>query len=229
MSEASHHRRIITATRVIWILCLVAVVAALGVVFETSRRVRIAEQAAIQQLKLVGEVRSKTESWLPSWLPLSELDAFQRVVDLDLVGERFNDANLVHLRHLKCLSYFFLNPVDDQRCPITDRGLANLVVTDQLVTFHVRGVQIGDGTLAHVTKSRGIAVIHMVSTGVSDKGVIYLLRCPMLQEVSFNGCFISDKAIPTLSRLQPGTNVDLRFTAVSDEGVDRLGAALRGK
>jgi serine/threonine protein kinase len=130
---------------------------------------------------------------------LSDLDGMGLLRELNLSGTHIEDSGLPAMKGLHTLEVLALNYT-----AISDLGLANLPAISSLRELHLAGVGVTAKGLAHLRKYFYLRLVTLFGAGakVDDAGLDELATCRAL------------------------TSVDVRGTAVTGDGVERLAKAL---
>jgi hypothetical protein len=132
-----------------------------------------------------------------------------------LVTTMLGDEAFVHVTAVNLAG----RKVDDK----TLRSLADLIYCQHLALDYTK---ITDDGVAYLRSMRDLERVSLRFTDVTDRGAEYLVSLPKLTHALLMGTKISDAAVPILARNKNAKEIFIRWTRISNEGAERLRAAL---
>lgn len=117
---------------------------------------------------------------------------------------------------------------ESQSCIITDEGLENLRVLNQLESLSFSYNQlITDAGLANLEGMIQLRELSLNSTPITDAGLVHLAGLPRLQTLELCGTPITDAGLAHLAGLPQLQTLDLRDTQITDSGLAYLAGLTR--
>jgi hypothetical protein len=140
---------------------------------------------------------------------------------LDLSGTRISDRGLSRLGQHPHLERLWL-----EETAITGAGLAKLSLAE-LVFLSLSGAMIADAELAHLARFPALATLRLEDLSISDAGLAHLaLLTQMDNALYLAGTPITDAGLPHLALLTRLKTLDLRETAITPAGGQRIRQSL---
>jgi len=145
-------------------------------------------------------------------IQVSEICRFRGLSELMLIDGSITDEGVVGFRKLQKL-----RSLDVLRTGLSDEGISPLLegIRELRYVFlrHLKGV--GDGTLQALGALRGLQVLELPGSAISDEGMSSLAGLANLREVKLSDTAISDAGVRPLLGLESLVRLDLRDTQVS--------------
>ena len=198
-------------------------------------------EASIDETTAISEIKRFGGS-----VTVDEKSPGKPVIEVNLVGSKLTDANLVYLRgfpelkwlslgnarkitdaglfHIKGLAKLeFLNLDNTQ---VTDAGLADLKGLTKLKKLYLWGTKVGDTGLANLKDMSELKVLQLWNTKVTDDGLAHLGAMSQLQDLDLRGTKVTDAGLTYLAELRELLFLDLEETGVTDAGVKDISNVL---
>lgn len=157
----------------------------------------------------------------PAWLrKLLGDDYFQRPVWISYFGNAKNEGWVQAVGDLPSTKYLLL-----ARGDITDEIFARLAPLPNLQELQLEGAAVTDQGFKHIGKFPRLRWLNASGTEVSDLG-LSTLAALNLEELSLRDTGVSDAAAPVLATMKHLQKLDLRRSAVTEAGAERLRRAL---
>lgn len=154
---------------------------------------------------------------------------FKTIAFLDLfeagdAGE-VTDQGLSYLADNRSLVSLHLGP------GVSDDGLAHLVGLTQLEELWVHTgeedkLQLTDRGMLYVAKLNKLESFSLGHSSVGDAGVELLTDLTHLRDMGLGSSNITNAVIPTLLNFKQLTNLDVEYTALTENGIKKLKTAL---
>jgi Leucine-rich repeat (LRR) protein len=162
----------------------------------------------------------------------------QPITEIDLSGNNIGNSALRLVAEFPQLT-----ALDISATRIDDKGLRELLPRlPKLRSLRARGCSVGDGALAALGGCQDLRTLDLTGSQITDAGLAQLSACEKLEELDLTGTAVTDDGIvpvvlPNLRVLKlfatrvrgPGVwhfttlvSLDLRATAVDDEGLNRI-------
>jgi hypothetical protein len=109
---------------------------------------------------------------------------------------------------------------------ITNEQLAPLKELTRLAHLNLRGLEIGDDGLVHISQQKTLVRLHLEKTKITDKGLEQVKGLENLEYLNVYGTEITDVGLTHLTNLKKLKSLYLWQTKVTDEGVKKLQEAL---
>jgi hypothetical protein len=154
-----------------------------------------------------------TNEWLPKIQTLSSLRG------IGVPNSDVTDAGLVHLRNLP------LEVINLYGCRLTSQGIENLGEMPTLRDLNIYGAEIGNDDLDLLARFSRLEGIWLGATMVTDEGIAKLAEFRSLRSVQLTDLPLTDTALTHVANLPLLTDVDVRNTRVTRQGLEALRAA----
>lgn len=105
---------------------------------------------------------------------------------------------------------------------LTDRGLADVVKLDGIVSLNLRDTKITGAGLSHLGRLKDLRVLHLERTAIDDAGVAKLAALTQLEYLNLYGTEVTDKGLSHLSALTKLKRLYVWQTKITDQGADQL-------
>jgi internalin A len=157
-------------------------------------------------------ITGKPLGWLPSphILESVRLRQCRSLVDLGAFLENANS----------------LQTVDFSGTRLSGKALLGLRNARNLVFANLRDTRADDEVLANLP-SRGLSLLNLKGTLVTDKGVKALAVCRKLEILDLSSTQVGDEGVSHLGELRELTDLNLSSTNVGDRGMQAVGRDLR--
>lgn len=170
------------------------------------------EREAIERLKERG---CRAEIRTDGWIGVAG-------VLLTLFPEHFNEKGHIvkevfgDLRYLR--NCFLV--LDDT--PVSNDGLADLKLLDNLLLLSLQRTQVTDEGVGHIEGIVSLRLLRLNWTGITDHGLRYIDRLPDLVMLYVSGTRITDNAMLHITELKKLAALQMAFTEISDKACATL-------
>ena len=194
--------------------------------YETPKSRRRKFQYSLRSLCLVMLLACIVMSWVGGKMQQARRQK-QAVDAIENLGGKVTWRSLVILSRVDEDDFFaHVDYVNFAGSPVTDAGLENIKILDQLHSLNLGGTQITDVGLENLKGLNHLKKLLLFETQVTDAGLEPLKGLYQLEWISLNGTKVTDAGLEKLKGLNQLELLDLSRTKVTDEGVTKLKQAL---
>lgn len=131
-----------------------------------------------------------------------KLKELPRVV-VDLTGSPITDDSLLSLSEVPHLQVLYLS-----NTPVTDRGLARLASSDELVMLSATRTAMTDDVLAEIAKLPRLRILLIGFNPITDEGLRHLQQCPSLEWLHVVHTNVTRAGIVELQQARPHLHIE---------------------
>ncbi|HJT33938.1 MAG TPA: hypothetical protein VJ783_17970 [Pirellulales bacterium] len=215
----------------------IAFVTAVSLAIVTA--ILVASAPVYRQRKTITELESFGFRLMPGWVSHLELPPGASIDadESERLGQlltRLPELSSLSISNLRPGAGRLLRPLAGRRLThleligpgVTDETLADLAALPALAYLNISQSNITDAGLADLAKLPGLQTLDLSDTTISGEGLSKLASLPRLWGVELRNVPLDDGDLSALKQFPAIRHLNLRGTRVTDDGIERLRAAL---
>lgn len=200
----------------------------------------VASAPVYRQRKTITELESLGFRFMPGWVSCVELSPNASIAadDSERIGQllkRLPELLSLSIHDLRPGAGRLLQPLAGRRLThleltgpgVTDETLTDIAALPALTYLNVSQSNITDEGLAELAKLPGLRAIDLSDTKISGKGLARFSSLPRLWDLKLRNVPLDDGDLAALEQFPAIRVLNLRGSRVTDDGMERLRAALR--
>ena len=149
------------------------------------------------------------------------LAPFTKLQDLDLSYNPFTDEGMAGLAGLKDLRRLMLKDT-----LVTDEGMKYLKDLTNLEELDLSGARVTDKGVEYLRNLKSVRRLNLLGAQITDAAMDALAGMPNLEVLILYRTKVTNSGLAKLEGLKGLTDVDVRYSRVSPNGIDAMRAAL---